>query len=46
VDEGIGIAVVRLNEAKALRRVKPLDGSGIQDFSPLCKAPGDLPGRW
>jgi hypothetical protein len=38
VDESIGIAVIGLDEAKAFRRVKPLHGSCIQNFSPLCKS--------
>jgi hypothetical protein len=38
VDESIGIAVIRLNKAKAFRRIKPLHGSGIQNLSPLCKS--------
>jgi hypothetical protein len=44
VDESISIAVVRLNEAEALRRVEPLHCSGIQNFSPLCKSAGHRAG--
>jgi hypothetical protein len=38
MDESIGIAAIRLYEAKAFRRVKPLYGSGIQNLLPLCKS--------